>query len=260
MMSNDGHTFTARPSFVRYTPHAFPMCGCPATIFLNGVLYVAYSQGIDLSWVGTTIEIAKSTDGDNFTYVTTVDYSDVVSGPDAEVWSDAWYLDDDGSVYLIVCGSSDKSNHTTSPDWQEYFKKALSPDLTSWSASTRVTGTGLPPALLSPAIIKQAGVYTWFVKNEVSECVEVMQSTSFASGYTMVKTGDWAGWGVNYEAPRLINLGGNSWRIYLDPLGGGMRYSETSSGLLSGWSHPAVSVTAPISLQHGDILANPFGH
>lgn len=259
MMSYDGHTFFPRSTYVQYVPHDSTMCGDPQVLFNGGKLWIMCSQGIDLSWTGTTVEIASSVDGNTFTYVASVDFSDVVSGLKPEAWGSSWFVDTDGSVHLIASGTTDATAGING--FFIFEKRALDASLTSWSASTLITGTGFPSAIPDPVIEKVGSVYNMFYSNwngGAIQSLDVAQSSSLTSGYTVVETGNWSGWGANYEAPALINLGGNNWRIYLDAFGGRMDYSETSAGLTSGWSGPATTV-APFILRHGNVIANPVG-
>jgi hypothetical protein len=258
LMSNDGHSFFVRSSYVKYVPHDSTMCGIPAIMFNSGKLWVLCSQGITLAWTGTTIEIASSSDGDNYTYVASVSFSDVAIGAHPEVWGTSWFVDSDASVHIIAIVTADS---TASPDiFVLYEKHCTDMTFSSCSASTQMTGTALPNSMIDGRIIKIGSTYNLFYKNETvgSHYVEVASSTSLTSGYTVIESGNWAGWGQNLEAPDPVGLGGNNWRIYLDPLGGGMRWSESTTGLFGTWTAP-VSVTSPISLQHGSVIPNPVG-
>lgn len=269
MMSYDGRRFFNRNSYVQYEPHDASAFGCPSIWWDGAKLWAAGSQSVGLDFEGTTIEIASSSDGNTFTYVGSVDFGDLVTGDSPEVWIDSWFVDDDNSVHMIAIGNGNvPADHS---NFQLYEKHALNSGLTSWSSTTQITGTAFPAKVLDGNIVKQGSAYYCFIKNMGSGRIEVWSSSSLTSGYTAYKTGDWAGWyawaaenggeSSNWEANTLTHLGGDCWRIYMDPLSDGLSgnyNSETTTGLFGTWSSPEPTV-GPIPLQHGNVIFNPFG-
>jgi hypothetical protein len=67
-------------------------------------------------------------------------------------------------------------------------------------------------------------------------------SASLLSGYTIIQSGNWAGWGTHLEGECLIKLANGNWRIYLDNEGNGIYYSDSADNWVT-WS-----AKAPITL------------
>ena len=134
----------------------------------------------------------------------------------------------------------------------------------NWSAPAQLTGTSLPTNVSDSCCLNLGtGSFELWYFNGGSNYVEVMTGTSLTGGYTVTRSGNWAGWGHNLEAPSLFPMGGNIWGIMLDgavnPTPTGMHFSQSVDGRNT-WSSPQ-SVTAPNGFvpQHGSVILAPAG-
>lgn len=260
VMSDDGINWTTRTTYNTYTPHNSANMGAVDLMYYNGKIWINGSRGFDFSWTGTSVEIASSPDGDNFTYVASPDYPGIVSGGTMqEVWAQPWFIDDDGSVhmYLVACPNG------FTPPYTNYMIDAQNVALNSWSAAIPITGTGMPSGWFNPYTVKIGSTYYMFYKNEnggsYPKYIEVATSMNRTSGFVPVRTGDWAGFGSPPEAP-ILRPNGNKWRLWLDYEGTGVKmFDSLTSDPIGAWS-AGTSITVPFGTpEHGGIIANPFG-
>jgi hypothetical protein len=237
------------------------MMGCPTLLKHNGVTYVAGSRGVDFSWSGTSIEIASTTDGKNISFVSTLDFPSIVSGgSQPQVWTESFFKDSNGDVYLglLACPNG------VTPPYTTYLVK-LTSDLTATAGSpVAITGSGLPSGFFNVVFAKIGSTYVMFYKNEnggsYPKYLEVATSSSLLSGYTPLHTGDWAGWGSPVEAPVLRQIG-NEWWMWIDYEGAAYKLTKNVSGdpTNTSWSAPATCSATFGTQQHGSTVLNPFG-
>lgn len=265
MMTDDGKTLATRSTFAGYTPHNTAMMGCPTLMNYSGKIWICASEGVDFTWTGTLLEIASSTDGDNWTYVASPNFSSIAIGGFNQVWADTWFQDDDGSLPYLSIEANNNADGSTN---KVYLTQALNSSLTSFSSPVQITGSGFPASMQNIVCTKYNGTYYLFYKNQSNRNIEVATNSTFgASGWTVVKTGDWAGWSSvggqptqNREAPVLLRIG-TRYRMYLDMEGNGIVMSESlTNDPIGSWTAP-VAVTAPFGTpQHGSVIVNPTGH
>jgi hypothetical protein len=160
------------------------------------------------------------------------------------IWAGNWFIDSDGSVHIVMCMTS--SGSTTNFSLYEVHPTAT--DFTTWSTPVSIGGSGWPTSCIDPCIVKSGSTYYLFFKDDVSSSIDLASSSSPFSGYSVIKTGDWAGWraaigGTGVEGPKVVQLPNGNWRIYFTSNSGydaiHIYSSETSDQTLqSGWSTP----------------------
>jgi hypothetical protein len=260
--SNDGINFTARATYNTYTTHASSgLAGDPTLLNYNGKMYVSLSPGVGFTFTNNTLEIASSTDGDTWTYLCSPDFTAILGGAYNEVWNDSWFVDVSGLPYMFI-DRNQTSNHLQQDVW---LVQATSSDLSTWGTPAKVTGTGFPSSIQSVFVVLSGGTYYLFYKNNVSgqQYIELATNSVFAAtGWTVIKTGDWAGWGSPRETPWIVPKPGNAseYRIYLDKDGAGYVYSDSTGGLTGTWSAPAAVSCDFGTPQHGSVVLNLTGH
>jgi hypothetical protein len=202
----------------------------PSIILRNGVWYCAFTNN---SFNTTTsFTIYKSTDLLTWTSHATVSLS-AISGL-SRVWSPQLFIDTDDTVHAYVAGN-DGSVTDTYGEFSIYHLLGNSA-LSSWGAPTailsRAAGT---KHYIDPWVIKDGSTYYLWVKEEYDDYIEVASSTSPDSGFSLVETGDWAGWGADLEGI-VVNKTTTGFRLYVDRYlaGTGIEYAESAS-MLSGW-------------------------
>jgi hypothetical protein len=200
------------------------------------------------------------------TFVAEIDFSGAIgTGASAAVWSAQPFLDPfDGQRYLFAGASADQSSDN---GFVVYWTKPTNGPRTTWSVPAAITGTGIPANLIDPQVMYVGGTYYMFAKDETTKFIVLLSGTS-ATGVTgvswsLLKSGNWAGWGSGLEAPFVYQFGG-TYRILLDAQGAGISYSDATSwanAIAGTWSAKTAITTAPsATLQHGMIVGAPLGY
>jgi beta-galactosidase GanA len=204
--STDGVNFTTLGSEVYQPPK--DLLRDPSIIrAADGLYYIAYTT----NWNGSTFGIAKSADLRSWTHVADVP----VRLPGVtNVWAPEWFRDADGSLQLVVSLSK---NGTQGP-FGAYLVKALDAGFTKFADP--VPMQGLQNNYIDTFVVQHEGRYVAFTKNETTKHIELATAPSLAGPWTLLKTGDWAGWGNWTEGPALVPIKGADgkpgWRIYFD--------------------------------------------
>lgn len=224
----------------------------PSWIQVGDTFYVAYTLAYPA--VTNAFQIIKSTDLVNWQPVATLEVTQVAGG--GQAWAPEWFYDKKTGQYCLIVTGVTAGFYPMRP----YVFTAISSDLSIWSASQEVTGTNFPGKVIDSFIEEQSGIYYLFYNNNDTGYVEVATSTQRDSGYTVIKSGDWAGWGSAFQGPSLVRLPDGRWRIYLDSYGerNGVKqfYSESATSDLAttSWSPVTGLTTLPgiVSLcEHG---------
>jgi hypothetical protein len=206
---NGGPSYSA-PEYVIRDPSIFK--------HTDGKYYICYTNNniSPQNFTGTRFGVASSPDLVVWTHVCWVDFGSV-----SYVWAPEWFIDTDGSVHIFVA--------------VDYIIKEVHPTnstFTAWSSPVTITGTNFPQKMIDPFIIYRDGTYyLWYVNDHgvagADSTIEYASSSSLTSGYTVIESGDWAGWGHPREGESLVHLGGSNWRIYLQTQLGAMYWSES---------------------------------
>lgn len=190
------------------------------------------------------------------------------------VWAPEWIRNVDGTPYLHPSTGLPCATVNVSTDSQTTFTvRELHPTnraMTSWSASTTITGTSLPSSMIDGFLMVDVDTfYLWF-KDEANKHIEIAESSALTSGYTLLEQGDWAGWFAgksgsanSIEGPCVIRLDDGRWRIYFNENNGfsSIRavYSETTDDWRTGtstWTAQAV-ITTDALMSHGSVVYLP---
>lgn len=189
-------------------------------------------------------------------------------------WAPEWVRNLDGTPYLhpstgLPCLTV---NVTTDSEttFNVYELHPTNRAMTAWSAATVISGTGFPTAMIDGYLLADTDqFYLWF-KDEAAKHIEIAQSASLTSGYTLLESGDWASWFANkdgsadsIEGPCVIRLPDGRWRIYFNENNGlsSIRavYSETTDDWRTGtstWTTQAV-ITTDALMSHGTVMYLP---
>ncbi|WP_031110286.1 glycoside hydrolase family 43 protein [Streptomyces sp. NRRL S-146] len=212
-----------------YTPPANRIRDAGVIRHTDGYYYVTYTTH---TWQdpSTTIGFARSSDRVNWTFL--YDYTVPIAGL-SRAWAPEWFVDSDGSVYVIVSCS------TTNDEWifTPYLLRATNSALTAWSSPVALSGIGANH--IDTFIVKIGSTYHAFPKNETTKYIEYATASRLAGPYTIRRTGDWAGWGSYREGPALVQLDNGGWRIFFDGYGDGTYYYSDSHDTFATWTAPA---------------------
>jgi hypothetical protein len=213
----------------------------PSIIFYRGKWWVAHTHNGAPTDV---IPVLSSEDLKTWSSVVELDTS-TMANPGAFAWAPEWFVDDDDSVHLfIACGDANKQIYETHPTNDAW---------TTWSNLTAVTGTSLPTDMIDANVVKIGPHYYLWFKDDATGYLCLARSTSLTSGYIVLKTGNWAGFGASKEGQILVRVNAGLWRIYYNPtLTNGQVYSESDDDFES-WTTPA-SVSDLSGMSHGAIV------
>lgn len=125
-------------------------------------------------------------------------------------WAPEWFVDEDGSTHILYALSRNGPDGQFAP----HVITALDDSLSTWSAPRLLAGLG--PNYIDTFIVREAGLYQAFIKNETTKFVERATSHALEGPWTVVDTGDWAGWGSFLEGQALVRRPDGGWRIYFD--------------------------------------------
>ena len=218
--------------------------------YVDGRYYVAYTDPPTSSCCGKEdhFSIASSADLVHWSDVTTV--SAGVPGV-AHTWAPEWFVD--GATVRIIANIDTLNNDT---DFKPYVFTAQNAALTAWSGPTSL---GFGPNYIDTFVMKNAGVYHAFTKNETTRYCEHATATSLTGPWTFVGTGNWAGWGSGMEGPNVVRLDDGSWRIFLDGQGA-VGFLQATTTNLSVWSGAFALPAISNLVRHGTVIRDePVG-
>ena len=189
----------------------------PDAIFIGSTLYLHDATANDqaLVLVPWIIGQANATTG-QVTTIKAVDWTAEISGV-TTCYAGGWVRNSDGSVY-----QADGNVHLHVPcsiagngAFKIYETHASPADLTVWSAPVDValnqTDTIDPQAYLIGSTF-----YLW-CKADLTGYIGLATATAAAGPFTMVKTGDWAGWGAGVEGPFMFRPpSGTGWYLIFE--------------------------------------------
>ena len=235
-VSNDGLSWRHLMNMSLYSATGGYTVHDPTMTFLNGTFYVAYLNKVINPT--SSFGIVSSTDLIHWTFVQNVPVPIPGAGANQVVWSPFWFTDTDGSLHVFLGASPDckptgMNCDGTAPGMNLYEMHPL--DVTnlagSWSTPVLITGTNIPtssgttPGIFNPTVIKRGSTYNLFYNNgQNNYYYEWASSTSLTSGYSTVRTGNWAGWQPTGSPPQglsMVHVEPNHWRAYFDygPIG-----------------------------------------
>lgn len=167
------------------------------------------------------------------TNIATLDWTSKIPGIQVS-FAGSFFIDDDGSLHLFVpCTTSVYTSLNSG--WQTYETHPTSADYSTWSDPVSVNVS--QDQMYDSTVFKIGSTYyMWLTKLNGSapanfqQLVQLASSPSLLGPYTLIKTGDWAGWlaGIGpHEGPivyPLTNTPGYYWRIIIERLSNHQMY------------------------------------
>lgn len=206
-----GFNFEARPCYqVPPAGHVFT----DADVFFDPVTSKWYAGCINTTdGTSATWDLYSSTDGNEWLFIQSVDCSAIATGATPQTYKPRFFLDDDNSLHVDL-GLGTSSSNLNLYEQHPTNRNDLSQ---AWSTPVIIAGSGLPTHAYDSQTVKEAGTYYKFFSNADNlGYMNVMSSASLTTGYTMLKTGDWAGLGQNAEGICLIHRADGKWVLYPD--------------------------------------------
>lgn len=205
-------------------------------IYDDGTYFWVVYGNTDAIIQTTTLSLAKTTNFLDWQFVGHIDLSGAAANVNM-VFAGKWFVTDDGNPHIVVpVASSYPSNMNL------YEIHPTNSTMTTWSNPVSVAVSGINN-LIDPYIVKKGSTYYLWYKNETTKYIEVASSTSPFSGYSVIHSGDWAGWGANCEAVTVVQIDSNTWRAYMERYIAqtGMAWSESTDDWVT-WT-PLVNIT-----------------
>lgn len=265
--STNAASFEGYGNGINYTPPAGNALRDPSLVFYRGRYLLCHTAG---NFGGVNyFSVLTSPDAKTWTHL--VDVSMASIGNVRWTWAPEWFLDDNGSLHVLVSASTTEQitiKHTI------YELHPLDPnDLRYWSTPAPITGpVAFPPwtesdtwvGTYDPYVVKRGNAYWLFFFNVRSSTIELARSTDALTGpYEPQRTNNWQGIGTYKEGPSVLYLGGGRWRmIYADAINSFLSYTDSTNNWHS-WSSPQpVSLPgAPtnFTVNHGTLFIPPGG-
>ncbi|ADL02170.1 glycoside hydrolase family 43 protein [Brevundimonas subvibrioides] len=165
-------------------------------------------------------------------------------------WAPEWFVDEDGSTHVIYA----LSRNGPDGQFQPHIITASNDDLTEWGAPRPMVGLG--PNYIDTFVIREGGLYQAFIKQETTKFIERATAPTLDGPWTIVNTGDWAGWGAFTEGQALVRRPDGGWRIYFDEYIQ-KRYWHSDSDDLVHWT-PRVELAGLSGIaRHFTVLRQP---
>jgi hypothetical protein len=183
------------------------------------------------------------TDAGNWTH-TVVDVGGI--GAVHHTWAPEWFLDPTeagyGQVHLFFAATVADS---IAGPFRLYEIHPTNRGMSAWSNPVEVVGASLPANQIDPFMVYAPEIGTpgkpyklWYKNDDGGGFIEYMESASLTSGYSVVESGNWAGWrnGRSIEAICLVRLDDGSWRAYFNENDRFTTVGNFYSDSLDGWA------------------------
>jgi len=217
LQSDDAQTFTG--AYASHGPLGSDVVRDPSIMFdeASGYWWTVYTAA-HFADPSDHIGLARSRDGVFWDNVNQIDTSSVASG-NPRTFAPEWIHDVDG--WHVVVGLS--SNGGASLEMYELHPTDTG--FTSWSAPEKLTG--LQSNVVDGMLTKINGrFYIWYTDRTTGPWSNVLASADSITGpYTPDPElqGNWYPVGAAVEAPYVVNLGGDHWRMFFDQPGSGTK-------------------------------------
>lgn len=174
------------------------------------------------------------------------------------VWAPEWFVNSDGTVWLIVSASTWPTVGTLLANgaFTTWAFPATNSALTTFGAPTKINfGTPSGLGFIDTYVVKVGATYYAFTK---AGNIVMHTASSFPGGpWTLVHSGTQTTPGATQigEGPNLCNMGGGTWRMYYDQWdeSGVWKYTE-SSDTFATFSSPTNVVNPGFRMRHGHVI------
>jgi hypothetical protein len=256
--SNDGITWVGNDGY--WTDHG--QVNAPQALLYQGnwFFHVAQANSENLTSCTWYVGSGNPTTG-AVTTIATISWSSAVVGC-ASVFVGEWFVDDSGVAHLFIPVSN--SGLTNFLIYETHPTNAA---LTSWSNPVNVS-LGAAVNYYDPKVFEIGSTfYMWLSDNATSTYYPVVATASTLLGpYTIILSGNWAGWGGNLEGPTLYHTNhASTWTIALETIHNQTtpsheQFYATCNTLAFDactWSGKT-QMTEDLLYRHGNIVRNPL--
>ena len=130
------------------------------------------------------------------------------------IWSPCWFKDGT-NLWIIINATNDTTTGGEPSGWNVYLIPFNYSNDTLEEANMKKLG-GIADNTIDCHLYKFIDKYVAVVKNETTKYIEVYKSSNIYDGYTLIRGGDWANWGKDFEGAYLMQLENGKLRMYLD--------------------------------------------
>jgi hypothetical protein len=224
----------------------------PSILKIGDTWYMAYGYADPTQ---KKFAIAASTDLMNWAPVAEINVT-AATGL-TRVWAPELTVNDDGEVYVFFTNVVNEGT-----EHEAWYVHATNDTLSTWSAPLKLTWTLEPLRVMDPIFQKVGATWFMFYGDNTNICRAT--APALLGPWTSDRSGDWAGWGANKEAPSLVRVSDSLWRLYMDRYEGvspdwtypGYAYAESAD--LNTWTGLAAITNGPdaqgIALRHGSFI------
>lgn len=123
-----------------------------------------------------------------------------------------WFDRGDGTLSIVY------NNVVAGPVsvfWEKH--QTAAGDYSNWSAPAAVVITSAPTIAYDAYVVKVGSTYSLFF-SDGNKSVELATASDLLGPYTIVGADNWAGWGANFEGVSVVNVSGNTWWAFIEPV------------------------------------------
>ena len=205
--SDDGEKFYEIAPEGCYIPKLASSLRDPSIVKVGEYFYITYTT---VAWdKGNTIGFVKTKDFINF------ENEKLFSiGNFQRIWSPCWFKDGT-NLWIIINATNDTTTEGEPSGWNVYLIPFNYSNDTLEEANMQKL-EGVADNTIDCHLYKFIDKYVAVVKNETTKYIEVYKSSNIYDGYTLIRGGDWAKWGKDFEGAYLMQLENGKLRMYLD--------------------------------------------
>ena len=205
--SDDGEKFYEIAPEGCYIPKLSSSLRDPSIVKVGEYFYITYTT---VAWdKGNTIGFVKTKDfiifeGEKLFNI----------GSFTRIWSPCWFKDGT-NLWIIINATNDETVGPEPTGWNVYLIPFDYSNDTLEEVNMQKL-EGIADNTIDCHLYKFIDKYVAVVKNETTKYIEVYKSSNIYDGYTLIRGGDWAKWGKDFEGAYLMQLENGKLRMYLD--------------------------------------------
>ena len=205
--SDDGEKFYEIAPEGCYIPKLSSSLRDPSIVKVGEYFYITYTT---VAWdKGNTIGFVKTKDFINFEGEKLFNI-----GSFTRIWSPCWFKDGT-NLWIIINATNDETVGPEPTGWNVYLIPFDYSNDTIENTNMKKL-EGIADNTIDCHLYKFIDKYVAVVKNETTKYIEVYKSSNIYDGYTLIRGGDWAKWGKDFEGAYLMQLENGKLRMYLD--------------------------------------------
>ena len=205
--SDDGKKFYEIAPEGCYIPKLASSLRDPSITKVGEYFYITYTT---VAWnKGNTIGFVKTKDFINFE-----NEKLFTIGSFQRIWSPCWFKDGT-NLWIIINATNDTTTEGEPSGWNVYLIPFNYSNDTLEETNMQKLG-GIADNTIDCHLYKFIDKYVAVVKNETTKYIEVYKSSNIYNGYKLIRGGDWAKWGKDFEGAYLMQLENGKLRMYLD--------------------------------------------